>query len=284
MPFDKDWGKGEYQGIKTFSMTPGDTFAFMLAPIGTVQSSLPYSKRPLFSIASANPNDTSYILPIADATGTGNTFALEDMSAASSDGDYNDLIFTVIGARGNAPLLDTVINPAKEWRNTPLGQELIEYANSLVEPIEPSDTIVLVEGEIFANQYSRTLTVPTSGSILNISLSDINFDTNDPKSINDALEIALVDNLGQSLVPTISPGKNAFFNSTEGQQSQLAPGVTLNGRTISVNLSQIAPGTAAQLQVRLVNNDSDTATRVGITSIAIQPSGATTPQLTVSPA
>jgi hypothetical protein len=187
---------------------------------------------------------------------------------ADSDGDYNDLIFTVIGARGNAPLLSTVINPAKEWRNTTLGQQLIEDANSLVEPTEPNDTIVLVEGEIFANQYSQTLTVPASGSILNISLSDINFDTNDPKSINDALEIALVDNLGKSLVPTISPGKNAFFNSTEGQQSQLAPGVTFNGTTISVNLSQIAPGTAAQLQVRLVNNDSDTATRVGINSIA----------------
>jgi hypothetical protein len=134
MPFDKDWGKGEYQGIKTFSMTPGDTFAIMLVPIGTVQSALQYSKRPLFSIANANPNDTSYILPIADATGTGNTFALEDMSLTNSDGDYNDLIFTVIGARGNAPLLDTVINPAKEWRNTTLGQQLIEYANSLVSP------------------------------------------------------------------------------------------------------------------------------------------------------
>src|SRR4028119_2232090 len=56
------------------------------------------------------------------------------MSAADSDGDYNDLIFTVIGAKGNAPLLSTVINPAKEWRNTPLGQQLIEDANSQVPP------------------------------------------------------------------------------------------------------------------------------------------------------
>src|SRR4028118_1023712 len=129
MPFDKDWGKGEYQGIKTFSMTPGDTFAVMLVPNGTVQSSLPDSNRPLFSIANANPNDTSYILPIADATGTGNTFALEDMSAERSDGDYNDQIFKISGATGNAPLLDTVINPDKEWRNTPLGQQLLAEAN-----------------------------------------------------------------------------------------------------------------------------------------------------------
>jgi hypothetical protein len=92
-----------------------------------VQSSLQFSwlwdlfpeHRPLFSIADANPDNTSYVLPIADATGTGNTFVMEDMSAANSDGDYNDLIFTVIGAKGNAPLLSTVINPAKEWRKTP---------------------------------------------------------------------------------------------------------------------------------------------------------------------
>jgi hypothetical protein len=88
---------------------------------------------------------------------------------------------------------------------------------------------------------------------------------------------------GRSLVHTVGTGLNSFFNFTEGQPPQLAPGVTFNGTTISVNLSQIAPGTAAQLQVRLVNNDSDTATRVGITSIGIQPSGATTAPITVLP-
>jgi hypothetical protein len=96
MPPEGSWGSDPYQGIKTFNMTPGDTFAVMLVPSGTVQSSLQFSwlwdlfpeNRPLFSIADANPNNTSYVLPIADATGTGNTFALEDMSAAGSDKDY----------------------------------------------------------------------------------------------------------------------------------------------------------------------------------------------------
>ncbi|MEG4291151.1 DUF4114 domain-containing protein [Microcoleus sp. C2C3] len=137
MPGEGTFGSDPYQGIKTFNMTPFDTFAVMFVPSGTVQSSLQFSwlwdlfpeMRPLFSIESANPNDTSYVLPIADATGTGNTFALEDMSAASSDKDYNDLIFKISGATGNAPLLDTVINPDKEWRNTPLGQQLLAEAN-----------------------------------------------------------------------------------------------------------------------------------------------------------
>ncbi|WP_293330756.1 DUF4114 domain-containing protein, partial [Microcoleus sp. CAWBG58] len=137
MPGEYDFGSGEYQGIKTFNMTPGDTFAVMFVPSGTVQSSLQYSwlwdlfpeNRPLFSIATANPSDTAHLLQIADITGTGNTFALEDMSAANSDRDYNDLIFKISGATGNAPLLDTVINPDKEWRNTALGQQLLAAVN-----------------------------------------------------------------------------------------------------------------------------------------------------------
>ncbi|TAD94917.1 MAG: DUF4114 domain-containing protein [Oscillatoriales cyanobacterium] len=137
MPFDGDWGSGEYQGIKTFSMLPGDTFAVMLVPNATIQSSFQSSysgnlfpeNRPLFSIATANPNDTAHLLQIADITGTGNTFALEDMSSANSDRDYNDLIFKISGATGNAPLLDTVINPDREWRNTALGQQLLGEAN-----------------------------------------------------------------------------------------------------------------------------------------------------------
>ncbi|PSB39712.1 hypothetical protein C7B69_01790, partial [filamentous cyanobacterium Phorm 46] len=137
MPGEYDFGSGEYQGIKTFNMTPGDTFAVMFVPSGTVQSSLQYSwlwdlfpeNRPLFSIATANPNDTAHLLQIADITGTGNTFALEDMSPPNSDRDYNDLIFKISGAIGNAPLLDTVINPDKEWRNTALGQQLLAEAN-----------------------------------------------------------------------------------------------------------------------------------------------------------
>ncbi len=486
-------GQRQYQGIKTFNMKPLDTFAVMLVPSGTVQSSLQFSwlwdlfpeLRPLFSIESANPNDTSYVLPIADATGTGNTFATEDMSGANSDGDYNDLIFTVIGARGNAPRLDAVINPAKEWRNTPLGQELIEYANSLVSaetappaivaalvddtgsnstdgitnnpavsgtvtdasdiasfrasfsrestgielkdlltsdgsfaltrnelsalngntladgtyilylvatdshsntstfelpftldttppeltfglnpafdtpPIgdgqtldstvtltgqtDPGSTVILAEtgaittadstgrfefpgvtlaigsniftatatdlagnqstatrtftrtatadsdivwlaeGTSFTEKLEQAITIPAGPSTLSVNITGLNFDTADPDSINDALEIALVDASGRSLVHTVGTGHNSFFNFTEGQPPQLAAGVTFNGSNISVNLSQIAPGTAAQLQVRLVNNDSDTATRVGIISIAIQPSGDPTAQLTVLP-
>ncbi|MCC3568788.1 MAG: DUF4114 domain-containing protein [Microcoleus sp. PH2017_31_RDM_U_A] len=292
MPGESDFGAGPYQGIKSFTMTPGDTFGVLLVPNGTVQLAYQHpwlgdifpEHRPLFSIPSANPSNTSYVLPVADATGTGNTFALEDTTAANSDGDYNDVIFTVLGATGNAPPIGQLINPNKEWRNTPLGQQIIEYANGLVQEPEPNpDTVWLTEGTVFANKIERTVTIGASPATLNIGIVGLSFDTSDtnPKSINDALEISLLDANGKPLTGTIGSGKNALFNITEGNAPQLAPGVTFSGSTISIDLSRIPPGTAT-VAVRLVNNDSDTATKVGIATIAVVP-GAAPPPVPTTP-
>lgn len=144
MPGEYNWGSGPYTGSKTFTMTPGDTFGVMLVPNGTVQISynnqwlwdLFPEHRPMFSIVPANSANSKYQMLIADVTGTGNTIAIEDVPAAQADGDYNDLIFAFTGASGNAPPIGTAINPAKEWRTTPLGQQIIDYANSLI----PNDT------------------------------------------------------------------------------------------------------------------------------------------------
>ena len=144
MPGEYNWGSGPYTGAKTFTMTPGDTFGVMLVPNGTVQISynnqwlwdLFPEHRPMFSIVPANSANSKYQMPIADVTGTGNTIAIEDVPPSQADGDYNDLIFTFTGASGNAPPIGTTINPALEWRTTPLGQQIIDYANSLV----PNDT------------------------------------------------------------------------------------------------------------------------------------------------
>jgi DNA/RNA endonuclease G (NUC1) len=138
MPSESDFGAGLYQGVKTFNMTPGDTFGVLFVPSGGVQLAYQHpwlgdifpEHRPLISIPPANPNNTSYLLSIADITGNGNAFALEDMPAANSDGDFNDVIFKISGATGSAPSLDTLINPNKEWRNTTLGQQILGDLNN----------------------------------------------------------------------------------------------------------------------------------------------------------
>ena len=137
----RNWNSGEYLGVKNFQMRAGDRFALLLVPNGTVQEvfdnpTIGGSKEPIFSLATANPNDPFHFGQIADVTGDGNTFVLEDTRPGSRwfDQDYNDLIFQVRGARGDAPYMGDLLDPTLEWRDSDLGQALIEYAKAYITP------------------------------------------------------------------------------------------------------------------------------------------------------
>ncbi|MEH2123818.1 S8 family serine peptidase [Nostoc sp.] len=138
--WEANFNSGEYQGVKTFSMRPGDEFGFMLVPNGRVEQvfnnpGVDGAVRPLFSLATANPNDAFHVGQIADVTGDGNTFALEDLRLdVRSDKDYNDIVFQVRGATGKAELLDDVINSGRDWRDTEIGKALVDYAEAYVMP------------------------------------------------------------------------------------------------------------------------------------------------------
>jgi hypothetical protein len=148
--WEGDSNSGEYQGVKTFLMRPGDQFGVMLVPNGTVQQVFDNpvvdgAIRPLFSLATANPNDAFHVGQIADATGNGDTFIFEDLRVdTGSDYDYNDIIFRVRGATGEAVLLDDVIDPAKDWRGSYLGRELLAYADASINFDSPQSNQPLV--------------------------------------------------------------------------------------------------------------------------------------------
>jgi hypothetical protein len=96
---------GEYQGSKTFTMRPGDKFAIMLVPNGTVQQVaenpiIGGDKRPLFSIPAANPDGKEQV---KDLNGNSRIFAWEDIAGNWSDRDFNDFIIKIDGATGNVP-------------------------------------------------------------------------------------------------------------------------------------------------------------------------------------
>jgi chromosome segregation ATPase len=137
---ESNFNSGIYRGTKTFTMRSGNRFAVMLVPNATVAQVLedPHADcklRPLFSLVTANPHEAFHLGQIADATGGGTIFALEDLRMdGNSDRDYNDIIFQVTGATGNAVHLDEVINPAKDWRNTERGKEIL--ASVALPPID----------------------------------------------------------------------------------------------------------------------------------------------------
>ena len=150
LPWEPDWNSGDYLGVNTFSMRPGDTFGVMLVPNGTVQqvSDNPCVEgaiRPLFSLSTTNPDDAFHVGQIADATGYGDTFIFEDLRVdTGSDYDYNDIIFRVRGATGEAVLLDDVIDQAKDWRNSDLGRNLLAYADTSINFDSPKSNQPLV--------------------------------------------------------------------------------------------------------------------------------------------
>jgi murein DD-endopeptidase MepM/ murein hydrolase activator NlpD len=127
--WERDFNDGDYLGVKTFQMEPGSQFGVMLVPNNTIEyvSEHP-SSRPLFSMATANPDDSFQSGQIVDVTGDGNTFVFEDLRVDQrSDRDYNDIVFQVRGATGYTDSFDDHVDPAKDWRGSDIGQAISTY-------------------------------------------------------------------------------------------------------------------------------------------------------------
>jgi murein DD-endopeptidase MepM/ murein hydrolase activator NlpD len=186
---EKDFNQGDHLGIKTFKMNPGDQFAIMFVPNGKIQDvfdnpSLEGRNQPLFSLATANPDDGFQLGQIADITGDGNTFVFEDLRVdENSDRDYNDMMFQVRGATGEAVNLDEVISDQKDWRSDDLGQALIEYAKPYITPEEP---IVDIE-----NSLSDLLT--EVGDLLNDGESETEIESDQELSDSEVTENEVID-------------------------------------------------------------------------------------------
>src|SRR5205085_7597725 len=86
---------------------------------------------------------------------------------------------------------------------------------------------------------------------------------------HDAFEAALVDTAGHTLVHSYTTDRDAFFNLTEDQPAALGVEASLVDKTVTLDLSGIAPGTQGTLIFRLVNNDSDVNTSVEIVCAAL---------------
>jgi hypothetical protein len=175
----------------------------------------------------------------------------------------NNLIYSpTLNFVGN----DTISLLVDDLGNTGSGGALSDAG--IINITVTDNSILLREENIFSKQYQQNISIPIDSSLLSFTYDDLNFDTTDSDSINDAFEVALVDAQGNSLIHTIKPNRDVFFNITEDQPSALASGVNTTGLTVKVNLTGVTPGEAT-LIFRLVNNDSDTQTSVRIKNIQL---------------
>ena len=125
---------------------------------------------------------------------------------------------------------------------------------------------VLVEGDSLLVTLATSFVVPAGATTLSFTYEDLNFDTTDTDFINDAFEAALVDQNGNSLVATYTSDRDAFFNISEDVGTATGSGVSIEGTTVTVDLSEVLEGESATLFLRLANNDDDTTTSVRITA------------------
>ncbi len=133
--------------------------------------------------------------------------------------------------------------------------------------------LVLEEGNSFEVTSSTVLTIPQNAVTLAIGYV-LETSGDSIREINDAFELAIIDASGNSLVPTIGHGRDSFFNFTEqyelaqlGATTTHLPWVALPPYATAAGTVQIDVSTLpanAILLARLVNNDSDTETKVHI--------------------
>ncbi len=142
--------------------------------------------------------------------------------------------------------------------------------------------VALTEATNFLTTFHKTFTVPAQASHLEFTYDTLNFDTR-ANFIKDAFEAALLGADGNPLVLPITGARDAFLNVTEGRPPVFGPNVQVHDGTVDVDLTHVAAGTQATLEVRLVNNDSDTTTTVHIDNVAVLPGGLNTP-VAVTPA
>jgi PKD domain len=143
----------------------------------------------------------------------------------------------------------------------------------------------LEEGDSFLVGIEQAFVVPVNPAPIVFTYTELNFDTSDPDSINDAFEASLVGPDGKPLVYAFNTGRDSFFNATESVGVALGPNVTETGdviKTVTVDVSNLIPGTQATLRFRLVNNDQDTGTTVRILDVEV-PSDNHTPELASIP-
>jgi large repetitive protein len=133
-----------------------------------------------------------------------------------------------------------------------------------------SPVILLQEKTDFKIVHEEAIIVPDNKSVLHFRYQQLNFDKS-ANFINDAFEVAFVDELGNSLVHTIASGKDAFFNATENRQISTGASTIENNQFVTLDLSEVPSGTIGKLIFRLVNNDGDTQTSIRISNIEVIP-------------
>ena len=205
-----------------------------------------------------------------------------DLATADLDEDGDQDIVVASGDQLTILQNDRVENSlAPAFNNAGFGQGLTGWNTEIIghqsdsaagSVFAQSGFAQLVENESFLVSINQDFVVPASPDKIEVDILSLGLE--DPAGgIPDAFEISILDADGNSLVPTFSDNATSFFNINPGDKLSLAPGVTFDGTTVSVDISGIAAGAAATIYFDLIGNGPGNGSTVSIDDLRITPEG-----------
>lgn len=132
-----------------------------------------------------------------------------------------------------------------------------------------TDQAQLLEGDSFLVTLSQTFLMPAFATTLTFELElNPGFDTS-AMFLPDAFEMSLLDSNSFPLLGTWASGATSSFNLQESGAANLAPEVTWNGTTVTVDVAAVAAGEVVTLYFDLVNGDTDVASGIRVDNVVL---------------
>ena len=219
----------------------------------------PQSSRPISSppegIAPSTTNASSAASATPSTSAVGSAIVNGSSSAAASSSKSSDRPTLQQAPPGKTVLLNDL--PSAQWRFT-------EFGGRGTNAGREQQPRWIVEGNSFLSQLELDWSRPAD-----VDRVEVRFRTkwdSDAATMKDAFEIAWLDAGDRSLVPVIQPGRDSFFNFSEGESPlvgattsmDLNPfgGTTIG--TVGLDVSTLPAGMAGTFVFRLINNDNGT--------------------------
>ena len=143
-------------------------------------------------------------------------------------------------------------------------------------------SVHLMESDSLLTSIWQTFVVPPDPQQLSFEVLDVQLDQS-TGGLPDALDVSLLDDQSQSLVPVATSGATAFFNLNPDNRVSVSPGVTWDGTNVTLDISQLTPGTSATLVFDLVGNQPLTNSVVTMDNVRVTPEAIYQDTFTASP-
>ena len=128
----------------------------------------------------------------------------------------------------------------------------------------------LWEHDSFLTSLQQTFTIPPSPQTISFDVMSLGLEEA-LGGVPDAFEVSLLNDAGQSLVPTFRPEATSFFNANPAGVIAQASGVAWDGRHVTLDIASLTPGTQATLVFDLIGNPPGRSSVVAVDNVRIAP-------------